>query len=219
MLDSPTQPRTAPTNSLIRQLCSILLYAECLVRRPHRFHQRTEPPWLAAKPQIALPSQTAPGPTMRRKPNDNDFAADEPNPGIGHNGHGMDPGPDQGYRISLNIPEWVSDEKVRAFESALRDQGPHPDRLAAPDQAAFRARASEISHRAFRLYDAALDMGTGAASLTLRSWATWPGSTGRMRHRYQGARRRAPHQSSALYGGQARGTKGAEGPACADRHI
>jgi hypothetical protein len=63
---------------------------------------------------------------MRRKPNDNDFAADEPNPGIGHNGHGMDPGPDQGYRISLNIPEWVSDEKVRAFESALRDQGPHP---------------------------------------------------------------------------------------------
>ena len=101
---------------------------------------------------------------MRRPPNDNiDLAADETRGAdIGHNGHGMDPGTDRSYRIGFDIPDWVSREKVRAFECALQEQGPYPDRLAALDQAAYRVRASlAVNPAEYRIYDAVVDVSKG----------------------------------------------------------
>jgi hypothetical protein len=74
----------------------------------------------------------------------------------------FDPGPDRTFRITFDIPEWVSREKVRVFQGALQEQGPYPNRLGALDQAAYRIRASlEVSPAEFRIYDAVLDVSKG----------------------------------------------------------
>jgi hypothetical protein len=104
-------------------------------------------------------------PSPLRDPNDPPdriLAPDKPE--IGHNRPppNNDPGPDLAYRITVQIPEYVFGDSVKAFERTLQEQGPYPSRLAALDQAAFRTRANtSVSHRCFRLYDAILDMSKG----------------------------------------------------------
>jgi hypothetical protein len=86
-----------------------------------------------------------------------------PPPELGHNGPpDNDCGPDENHQITFHVPEWVPLTQVRDFERFLKGQGRYPGRLAAIDQAAFRARAdAAISHRCYRLYDAILDMSKG----------------------------------------------------------
>jgi hypothetical protein len=73
-----------------------------------------------------------------------------------------DPGPDRTWRITVHVPEYVSRDKVRAFESVLRAQGDYNTRLAALDQAAYRVRADKtVTARAYRAYDATLDVSKG----------------------------------------------------------
>jgi hypothetical protein len=85
--------------------------------------------------------------------------------GVSHNGPPEtegDPGPDKTYRITFRIPEYVSREKVREFERILQEQGPFSSRLAALDQAAYRVRAAQsVTARAYRVYDAILDISRG----------------------------------------------------------
>jgi hypothetical protein len=85
--------------------------------------------------------------------------------GLGHNGPPPegDPGPDQNFAITLDLPEEVRNRRdCKAFEQALREQGDHEHRLAALDQAAWRVRANQaVPHVAHRLYTAMLDMARG----------------------------------------------------------
>jgi hypothetical protein len=89
-------------------------------------------------------------------PLDRILAPDKPE--MGHNGPPTappsDPGPDKSYRITLPIPEYVSEGSIKAFEAALQEQGDHKHRLDALDQAAYRARAKKsISDPAYRVYE------------------------------------------------------------------
>jgi hypothetical protein len=78
-------------------------------------------------------------------------------------GHNSEPGPDHSHRIGFHIPEYVSRDRVKAFERILQEQGKFADRLAALDQAAYRARADKnLSARAYRVYEAVLDASRGA---------------------------------------------------------
>jgi hypothetical protein len=73
-----------------------------------------------------------------------------------------DPGPDETYRISLPIPEYVPKAAVSAFLAALREQGPYPDRLAAIEQSVARVRAEKsVQHAEFRLYQGVADTAKG----------------------------------------------------------
>jgi len=88
----------------------------------------------------------------------------QPMPAAGHNNPPPDgdPGADSSFRFCLPTPEYVSRDRVRAFEQALQEQGGYGSRLAALDQAAYRVRATRgISHRAFRVHDAILDASRG----------------------------------------------------------
>src|SRR5262249_29059487 len=65
----------------------------------------------------------------------------------------VDPGPDPSFRLRIPVPEYVSRDRVRAFEQALQEQGGYRNRLAALDQAAYRVRATRaIAHREYRVY-------------------------------------------------------------------
>jgi hypothetical protein len=86
-------------------------------------------------------------------------SAHENGPGIGH---ATIADPDRNYRIGFRIPEYVSRQKVTAFERVLQEQGAYPNRLAALDQAAYRVRAAKsVTARAYRVYDAVLDTSRG----------------------------------------------------------
>jgi hypothetical protein len=89
-------------------------------------------------------------------------------PGIGHNGPPSDPGPDRTYGIGFRVPEYVPRDKVNAFERFLQEQGAYGARLAALDQAAYRVRASStVTARAYRVYDAILDVSRGGHRCSL----------------------------------------------------
>jgi len=89
-------------------------------------------------------------------------------PGIGHNGPPSDPGADRTYQIGFRVPDYVPRDKVKAFECFLQEQGAYVARLAALDQAAYRVRASStVTARAYRVYDAILDVSRGGHRCSL----------------------------------------------------
>jgi hypothetical protein len=90
-----------------------------------------------------------------------------PPPDLGHNGppadESTDPGSDRAFRIELELPEEVRNRRdCKAFERALQDQGPYPDRLAAIEQSVARMRADKlVQHAEFRLYQGVADTAKG----------------------------------------------------------
>jgi hypothetical protein len=103
------------------------------------------------------------GPNEALAGDHDEAATTDSTPQIGDNGPPPgpldDPGPDREFKFTFPVPEHINTD---AFVRALREQGPHPNRLGALDQAAWRVRADKkLSHACFRLYDGIVDMSRG----------------------------------------------------------